>query len=434
MPIPHCVRPAKPGVPFLWRGALPSAGLLALLAYSVGTFAHELESEVKNGVSRVLAAEKRPDVAVRVTGQRVLLSGLVADPAEGQRLGRAVRAATCDTWLGALPCAREVTLALTVAPNQPPAASPLPSPASEAAAPSAGQALAGEDPAPQAAIPAPSAAPVEPARWLPLQALRSAKGTVLRGEAPGPAARQALSEKLRQAAPDIQITDELEVSATPAVPGWTEAAERVATLIAHCTTGEVDLIEGVLSVDCQLPKSKLSDAQSLTSSDLGAVQVGTVRLVPLEDIKRCETAFALAMKQSQIRFKPGSEHFLGSSRLTLDLLAKEMSDCPGAFRIEGHTDASGTRDENITLSHQRADAVVRALTQRGIAADRLQAVGLGPDEPLTSNATARGRARNRRIEVHMASPSAPSKPAIAHHNDTEPATTDSAPGRTAAAE
>ncbi len=69
------------------------------------------------------------------------------------------------------------------------------------------------------------------------------------------------------------------------------------------------------------------------------------------------------------------------------------------MKIEGHTDSTGTKALNQTLSQQRADAVVAWLVKNGIAATRLTAVGLGDTLPIADNATDEGRARNRRVEL-----------------------------------
>jgi len=68
--------------------------------------------------------------------------------------------------------------------------------------------------------------------------------------------------------------------------------------------------------------------------------------------------------------------------------------------IEGHTDSTGSAAVNEQLSQQRAMAVMEYLIQnRTLAAEKMMAVGYGPDKPLASNATAEGRAINRRIDV-----------------------------------
>ncbi|MBX3263123.1 MAG: DUF4398 and OmpA-like domain-containing protein [Labilithrix sp.] len=67
--------------------------------------------------------------------------------------------------------------------------------------------------------------------------------------------------------------------------------------------------------------------------------------------------------------------------------------------VEGHTDSQGKRDYNVELGKKRADAVRDQLVARGVAADRIKSVGVGPDRPVADNKTAEGRANNRRVEI-----------------------------------
>ena len=68
--------------------------------------------------------------------------------------------------------------------------------------------------------------------------------------------------------------------------------------------------------------------------------------------------------------------------------------------IEGHTDSTGTREVNKDLSQQRADAVKDYLiANKTLPADKVVSQGYGFDKPVASNATAEGRAANRRIDV-----------------------------------
>jgi OmpA-OmpF porin, OOP family len=68
------------------------------------------------------------------------------------------------------------------------------------------------------------------------------------------------------------------------------------------------------------------------------------------------------------------------------------------LRIEGHTDALGTKKLNMSLSQARADAVRTYLVGLGIEGERLDARGFGPDQPIETNKTAAGREKNRRVE------------------------------------
>ncbi len=67
--------------------------------------------------------------------------------------------------------------------------------------------------------------------------------------------------------------------------------------------------------------------------------------------------------------------------------------------IEGHTDSTGSADHNLTLSQQRANAVLTLLASQGLDRTRLEAIGFGMDRPLADNATSEGRRRNRRVEL-----------------------------------
>ncbi len=67
--------------------------------------------------------------------------------------------------------------------------------------------------------------------------------------------------------------------------------------------------------------------------------------------------------------------------------------------IQGHTDSQGTKDYNQDLSEQRAKAVYEYLVNQGIDSDRLSYKGNGESQPVASNETAQGRAKNRRVEL-----------------------------------
>ncbi len=69
------------------------------------------------------------------------------------------------------------------------------------------------------------------------------------------------------------------------------------------------------------------------------------------------------------------------------------------IEVAGHTDSTGSRAYNMTLSERRAGSVVSYLSGRGVARERMIAVGAGPDHPVDTNETAEGRAQNRRVEI-----------------------------------
>jgi OmpA-OmpF porin, OOP family len=107
---------------------------------------------------------------------------------------------------------------------------------------------------------------------------------------------------------------------------------------------------------------------------------------------------------------PGVHFELNSAELTLDsrplvaAAAATLRGQPGLrVQVAGHTDSQGTDLHNLSLSKRRAASVVDALVAEGIARERLTSEGYGEAEPFDTNATADGRARNRRVELRVLS-------------------------------
>jgi outer membrane protein OmpA-like peptidoglycan-associated protein len=67
--------------------------------------------------------------------------------------------------------------------------------------------------------------------------------------------------------------------------------------------------------------------------------------------------------------------------------------------LEGHTDATGSEEYNLTLSKQRSESVANFLTGLNVAPTRLTMMGYGEGQPVADNETAEGRQQNRRVEV-----------------------------------
>ena len=72
-----------------------------------------------------------------------------------------------------------------------------------------------------------------------------------------------------------------------------------------------------------------------------------------------------------------------------------------AIRVSGHTDNTGSRQYNQTLSEKRAGSVAEYLTAQGVARQRLVVQGQAFDQPIADNATPEGRAQNRRVEIYI---------------------------------
>ena len=103
-----------------------------------------------------------------------------------------------------------------------------------------------------------------------------------------------------------------------------------------------------------------------------------------------------------ILFDTGKATIKFQSAEVLNQIINVLKKYPNSrFRIEGHTDSTGKKAKNMTLSQNRADAVKVYLIQGGIDAGRLESQGFGPEKPIASNKNKKGRELNRRVEINL---------------------------------
>ena len=100
-----------------------------------------------------------------------------------------------------------------------------------------------------------------------------------------------------------------------------------------------------------------------------------------------------------ITFETGKADLTPESLVEIRRVAQLMQENPDLqFEVQGHCDSTGSDAVNDPLSQKRAEAIVAALVEQGIAETRLTAVGKGSHSPIASNSTEEGRAKNRRVE------------------------------------
>ncbi|MDD3674167.1 MAG: OmpA family protein [Thauera propionica] len=106
---------------------------------------------------------------------------------------------------------------------------------------------------------------------------------------------------------------------------------------------------------------------------------------------------------SDISFDTGRYDIKPNMRPVLDSLASSLNQHPvTTITIIGHTDSTGTDAINNPLSVNRAAAVRDYLVARGVSSQRIAIDGRGSRQPIADNATASGRAMNRRVEIFVA--------------------------------
>ena len=141
---------------------------------------------------------------------------------------------------------------------------------------------------------------------------------------------------------------------------------------------------------------------NLTAKRLAAANRETDKKTRELTTEECGTRMDVISKTRHIYFDTDSDRIdEGESAPLLDEVAQFTNRCPGvAMQISGHTDTDGSATYNQKLSERRARAVADALIKRGVASQRLEAVGYGFNRPVADNTTREGKAQNRRIEFH----------------------------------
>ncbi|MES2448394.1 MAG: OmpA family protein [Bacteroidota bacterium] len=99
-----------------------------------------------------------------------------------------------------------------------------------------------------------------------------------------------------------------------------------------------------------------------------------------------------------LEFDLGKSTIRSKSYASLNRVASLLMEKDFSLKLAGHTDATGSRELNLRLSKDRAEAVKAYLVSQGANASRIEATGYGPDQPISTNKTAAGRQENRRVE------------------------------------
>lgn len=113
-----------------------------------------------------------------------------------------------------------------------------------------------------------------------------------------------------------------------------------------------------------------------------------------------QTDRGLVMTLGDVLFDTGQADLKNSaSRTVLKLVQFLQLNPRRVVRIEGYTDSTGAAEENLKLSRDRAQSVADMLVDLGVDEKRIQVEGYGDQYPVEANASERGRAQNRRVEI-----------------------------------
>lgn len=245
-----------------------------------------------------------------------------------------------------------------------------------------------------AAPPGPGVPAAAPAPGLP--------PVVVSGTVPDEATRAAILARVRQLYGAARVVDQLGVGPLSAPPQWRQQVEKLLSAdLQRVSQGQLrvegNLVEISGQVDSvatqtQLVKGLAERLDNPTYTVRDQLRVGASGQQLLD----------AALARRIVEFETGNAQLTPAGQRVLDELLPVLRQLAGRrFEIVGHTDAEGTRQGNLVLSAARAETVRAYLVSRGIPAAALATSGLGPDRPVADNASAEGRARNRRIEFRV---------------------------------
>ncbi len=243
-------------------------------------------------------------------------------------------------------------------------------------------------------------APIAPARaQSPSRA--DERPVIAEGVVPDEATKQRILGGLRGIYGAARVVDRVQVQDIPTPPNWGEyVANMLGPGIQRVHDGKLEVNGQSVRISGQVPNeaqrqqvlSELSVASNTSYTVTNGLKVGGSE----QDVLDATLANRI------IEFESGSARLTPKGMAILDEMVARMREMDDVkVQIVGHTDNVGQPQSNLALSQARAQAVRAYLAQHGIAAAGLTALGKGADEPVADNATAEGRARNRRIEFKV---------------------------------
>lgn len=149
-------------------------------------------------------------------------------------------------------------------------------------------------------------------------------------------------------------------------------------------------------------RDDLNESITTTAADLGFDANPAVRVLDtgptIEEVEELQDDLNELVLDQVVEFEVKSFQLTDVGTALLDDVVAALAEAPEVrVLIVGHTDDRGSDEENQLLSVQRASAVLSYLVSQGLDSDRFDSIGHGESQPIESNSTSAGRARNRRI-------------------------------------
>lgn len=233
------------------------------------------------------------------------------------------------------------------------------------------------------------------------------KGLAIKGYISSEEKRKDFIEELKNVYPNLSIVDQFEIEKGEA-EGWIDFITTVIKLLIKVESASLKIVDKTLNLKADIKTSKgkklfVTKLQLIEKKYQDKGYKITSNIVPLDkEFIICQNKFNTFLKQRKITFDLGTAIIKPENETLLTNLYKTAQSCPNAkIDIIGHTDSLGQDDANKKLSLERAKSVVDKLSEFGIKANRLNAIGKGESSPIAINSTKEGQEKNRRIEFKI---------------------------------
>ena len=215
------------------------------------------------------------------------------------------------------------------------------------------------------------------------------------------ASKAALLERLRTLYGASRVVDQLSVGTVSAPANWNDYVQRLVGPNLKLIKGgqlKVDGNKVSLRGDVESEAQRQKIAGDIAASLNPTYTVNNGLRVAVSQ----QSVLDEALADRIIEFESGKAALTPAGMAVLDQMAAAMLELKGVkVEVIGHTDNSGSRASNLSLSQARAEAVKAYVVGHGVAEESVAVSGEGPDRPVADNRTAEGKARNRRIEFKV---------------------------------
>lgn len=253
---------------------------------------------------------------------------------------------------------------------------------------------------------APPASSLPALNLAPLSIVRNGKDFTLTGDLPDLSVKDKLLSELKATlGPGVNLIDNLAVRAGVNAPDLSGVSPvfKTADDIADFN---FNLVGDTLTLAGTAPsgevKAGVETAAKAAWPNVRVVDNIRVKAVPTAAAESCDNLQAdiTAALRSPIAYQTEGSGLAAASKAELSAVAAAIKACPDAkVTVTGHTDNTGDDETNVPLSKDRAESVADYLVSQGVPAGSVSADGAGSSQPVASNATADGRAQNRRTEI-----------------------------------